>query len=470
MIDAKGLAFEEFGSLKLGDGRRECRARRMLHAVAKQPSGLVSEVFKDKAELQGAYDFLRNDAIRSQSLLDAIDGATAARCEGEEFVYVVVDGTSLTLTDRANRKPLGPIGASRYTTRGLKVVDAVAVGADGVMRGLLDVQIWARTTASKTKRSRHRTRRLRETEMRYWSRCVDASTAALATHAPDVQPWFVMDREADEAVLLRDLSESSVRFTIRAAQNRNVLHHGRETKLFGAVRSSKIRCARTLRIGRTPKRAARTARVEIRATRVTVRLPRYVAQPRNIEMNVVEVFERSARSDRVHWVLLTSMPVDTVADIDHVISSYATRWRIEEFHRAWKSGGCGVEDIQLQNAEGIRKWAIMLGTVATRTERLRQLSRTTPDAPATIEFTETELAALIVAKRRIKTRVEEVPDGIPTIRTAVRWVGDLGGFSGHYKGYEPGTKVLTRGLEDLAIWTAAFIALGKPQQQKAKKR
>ena len=143
----------------------------------------------------------------------------------------------------------------------------------------------------------------------------------------------------------------------------------------------------------------------------------------------------------------------------------------QEYHRAWKRGGCNVEDIQLRSAGGIRKWAIFLGAMAARAERLKHLSRTQPDAPATIELAEVEIRALLVAKRKIKTSVEEVPDGIPTIEKATLWIADLGGYAGHYtKGRRPGTTTISRGLERLAIWTDARISFEAEQELRAKKR
>ncbi|MBK8409364.1 MAG: hypothetical protein IPL19_15435 [Sandaracinaceae bacterium] len=67
--------------------------------------------------------------------------------------------------------------------------------------------------------------------------------------------------------------------------------------------------------------------------------------------------------------------------------------------------------------------------MAARTEHLKRLARTQPDEPATCELTEDEIQVLIFAKRRIKTSVELVPDGIPPIKTAVRWIADLGGWA-----------------------------------------
>ena len=101
------------------------------------------------------------------------------------------------------------------------------------------------------------------------------------------------------------------------------------------------------------------------------------------------------------------------------------------------------------------KWFTLLGTVASRAERIKQLSRAEPDALASIELTDVEIVALITAKRLIKTSVEKVPDGVPTLEVATRWIADLGGYAGHYKGYKPGATTIMRVLQELAIWTQA---------------
>src|SRR5690606_26023971 len=288
---------------------------------------------------------------------------------------------------------------------------------------------------------------------------------------PDVRPWFVMDREADEAALLLDLAKTDALFTIRAAQNRVIEFKGKRRKLLPTVRASKPLGTQLVTLPRTPKRPARVAKVEIRATRVTLMLPVYTGHDvrKELEVNVVELREVGRRKDRIHWVLLTSLPVGTLEDAVRIVRSYVVRWRIEEFHRTWKAGGCDAENIHLRGAEGIRKWAILLAAVAARTERLKQLARSQPDAPATVELTEDEITALIVAKRRIKTSVEEVPDETPSIRTAVRWIADLGGYAGHYKGYQPGSITISRGLVELARYTRALAAFRAHEEGKKKR-
>jgi len=49
----------------------------------------------------------------------------------------------------------------------------------------------------------------------------------------------------------------------------------------------------------------------------------------------------------VEWWLMTSLPIESVADIERVIDYYKTWWTIEVYFKVLKTG-CKVEDIQLE--------------------------------------------------------------------------------------------------------------------------
>src|SRR5262245_58975398 len=106
---AQDWAYEEFGHAELGDRRRTGRLVRMLATIAERPAGKVVEVFRSSAERQGAYDLLSNEAVLSGGLLASIQQATVARSTEHPFVHVIVDGTSLTLTDRRLAKDFGAV-------------------------------------------------------------------------------------------------------------------------------------------------------------------------------------------------------------------------------------------------------------------------------------------------------------------------------------------------------------------------
>ena len=98
---------------------------------------------------------------------------------------------------------------------------------------------------------------------------------------------------------------------------------------------------------------------------------------------------------------------------------------------------------------------------AARIERLRVLARTTPNEPALETFTQHEIDALILMKRRYAKRTERIPDPdeIPTIAPAVRWLADLNGYAGHKSSGRPGAVTLRRGLDFIILVAVALEAL-----------
>ncbi len=160
------------------------------------------------------------------------------------------------------------------------------------------------------------------------------------------------------------------------------------------------------------------------------------------------------------WLLFTNLPVDTYEQGREVVQGYAMRWRIEEVHRTWKAGGCDVESTQLRTAEAIIKWATLLFAVAIRVERLKHAARTEPRRAADTELTASEIQALVLLKRREKKRTESIPDAPLDIATAVRWMADLGGYTGNSSGGPPGVTVIRRGFVRVRNAADALEQLG----------
>jgi hypothetical protein len=459
---AREWAVEQLDSADFGDVRRQRRAALMLQRAAERPAGKLTDVFRSGAELQGAYDFIEGD-VSAKAITSAFAEASVRAVGDADWVYAVVDGTSLSLVDRTKTKGFGSIGKQVLPTRGLKVIDVLAVAQDGTPVGLLDLEWWARSPA--TSRSRHLRRRTGETETTHWVDVVGRTGELLREHAPGCAPWFVIDREGDCADILRAVAQPGQRFTVRATQNRSVvLANGGRRPLFKHLNKQPVLGAHVVNVPAGPNRRARLAVLDVRIADVVLELPDH-ATGRRTELPVRVVWARERRAPRggtrLDWMLLTSEKVDNLTSAIAIVKGYCHRWRVEDFHRTWKRGHCNVEDTQLHAMDRVIRWATMLAAVAIRVERLKHLARTQPDAPATIELSTLELEALREAKRQIKSRVETIPDGVPSIAQAVRWIADLGGYTGKSSGGPPGSTTIGRGLERLLIWTDAFACARK---------
>jgi hypothetical protein len=463
--EARAWAYEEFGHAELGDSRRTARLVRMAASLAERPGGKILDVFRSNAEQQGAYDFLSNEKIRSGDMLDAMGAATARRCADESWVHVVVDGTSLRLTDYRRTKGFGAVGSTNNGASGLKVVHAYAVSGEGVPMGMLNQQWWARPRRKKRTDCQHRP--LEDKETRHWVNAIGQAATALTDVGS--KAWFQIDREGDRFWTLKSLRDSGGWFTVRSTYAHRFVLAGptkRRRRLRDVASKGEFRGTIKLDLRERPNRHAREACVRVRTESIVVDTTEAFTEERmTLALNVVDVREVGTTprdEEPLHWRLLTNHPVVTDDDVDAILRGYAHRWKIEELHRVWKSGACRVEESQLRSAERVIKWAILTVVTAARIERLRMLARTKPDASAADEFTAYELRALILMKRQYAKRTETIPNDTPTMANAVRWLGELGGHAGRPSSGRPGAVTIRRGLEFITPVAIALELLKTP--------
>ena len=245
----------------------------MLRRAAERPAGRLSDVFTSSAERQAAYDFIESD-VRPEVLTNAFAEASLRTVGETKSVYVVLDGTSLSLVDRGKAKGFGSIGQRGFPTRGLKVIDALAVAGNGTPIGLLDLEWWARQ--AKSARSRFVRRRAGETETIHWVNAVHRVAERMREHAPECTPHFVIDREGDNAEILRAVAKPGQSFTVRATQDRPVLlGNGRRRPLRAHLKKRRILGAHVVDVPAGPSRRARRAVLEVRVAEIELELPNH---------------------------------------------------------------------------------------------------------------------------------------------------------------------------------------------------
>jgi hypothetical protein len=458
-------AQEEFGAALLGDVRRTRRVVQMAARAAASPSGRVSAVFEKFKEREGAYDFLESPQVRPEALAESVFAATAERATGLGYSYVVIDGSSLSLSDAKGTKGFGPVGTRTQRVQGLMVNSALAVAGDGTPLGLIDQTFWSRSpTLALTKAEqmvRNQGRSFEDKEPAEIVRSAERSIERLARKG--VRAWVVVDRVADNRDILLALSKANCVFTVRANYNRPLSEDGRlREDLAGQPCLGRYE----IEVGRTGNRAARRAVLELRAKAVELVFRSRPNKPtERLALTAVWLHEPSADKGALDWMLFTNAPVDSIERGRGIVEAYRTRWRIEEFHRTWKRGHCNVEDAQLRSEEAMVKWATVLAAVATRIERLKYSSRHQPDQPAITVLSSVEIEVLQHEQRQqlppAARRRKRVPIEAVTIREATCWIASLGGWMGEANG-PPGSITLARGLERLG-YMAQGVLLARAQ-------
>lgn len=456
-------ALAEFGHADIEDVRWRRRLVSMAGRAARGPAGRVTDTFRNDAERQGAYGLLESkEEVTPEAVRLALYEASARRSAGESFVYCAVDGTSLNLADHQGEK-FGPIGVRSKRGRGLKVMNAALMSPKGVMLGVSSQQYWVR---SERRRRKHRDKLPPEQkETGRWLDALAQTRQVMSVHAPKTRCWFQLDREGDAWPLLLDAGKEGHWYTIRSCRNRRVtLADGSRSTVNEAVAAQSVITRYQLEVKGSAHRKPRKANMEVRACTVTLKLrDKCTGKSFHHEVNVVQARERGTtpRGEKpIVWTLLTNHPIATKRDLTDVVLGYAMRWRIEELHRAWKSGACNVEQTQLRSTGAIIKWATILMAVAARVERIKQLSRQEPERPATDEFTPIEIkaAALLHFGKAGTTPLSN--GAVPTIAEVTFWIAKIGGYTGRASsGGPPGSVVLARGLADVRVAVQALKAL-----------
>lgn len=461
-MSAAAWAHEEFHGAELADPRWRRRLVSVAAQAARRPGGKVSEVFVKSAERQGAYGLLETDAVEASAVSAAMFEATAKRCATEAFVFCAVDGSSLALTDLGSTKGFGSVGARRMGARGLKVISALALSAQGVPLGLSGQVWWARSTQKATRHRRKR--KTEEKELRHWLEAMAQTRVVISAQAPGTRVWFQLDREGDAWPILEQADTGEQWFTIRGHHDRRVLlPSGEKTYLRALLATQPELCGYSLPVSAGPGRAARTANMRIRACTVTLdfrdrRTERHFAKTVNVLL-AREQGTTPAGEKPIEWLLLTNRPIDAEEQLHQIVVGYSLRWRIEDFHRTWKSGACRVEQSQLRTVPAAIKWATILAAVAIRIERIKLLSRTEPDRPATDEFSPAELRAITLLRFEHAANKHFSADIVPTLAQATLWLAQIGGYTGKSSGGPPGSVTLARGLKEVGTAVRALAAL-----------
>jgi hypothetical protein len=452
---------EEFGDSVLGDPRRVRRLVAVAAEASRRPAGQVTAVFDDDAEREGAFRLVGNPAVSSEEIGRAAHQACAARSAGEAFVFVPIDESSLNLTDRKREKGLGTIGARFVGAQGMQVMTAMAVARQGVPLGLCGQEFWVRKKRSTVRSVKHDRRKTEEKETQHWLTSMQQVREVYAEKAPGTIPWFQIDREGDAWPILLRAREANERLTIRASHDRRLETGDGRSHLWETMERQPCLGRFEIEVPSKPERKlskqrkakarqGRRATIEMRSASVTLSLlDERTAKRQPLKISAVLAREASPPNgeESIEWLLLTTAPVATFEEVSLVIFGYTQRWRIEDFHRAWKSGVCDVEDTQLRTRHRIICWATILASVAARTIRLTYLARHRAEIPATEEFSRAELDAILLASRRTR----HLRGTTPTLADAVHFLAKLGGYIGKASGGPPGPKILARGLQRIEV-------------------
>ncbi len=444
-FDTNTWAEETFGTCDLGDQRRTTRLVNVAQRIVNHPSGSFPNQMGTFAELKAAYRLFDTDAVTFKAIATPHWEQTRRRATGRTLV--ICDTTELDFGIRRNIKGLGATGNG--FGRGFLLHNALMVDADsGTILGVAGQTIHYRSTKKRRKKETSAQKLKRKRESEVWGRVIDD----VGKPADGVDYVFVCDRGADNFEVFCHLQQQRGGWVIRAkAKNRKLLTAEGESVTLGKF-LPRLESLGTyeLELRARPKQPARKAKIEVLTGSVWIPVPCHKSpwvkslDPEPIATNVVWVREVNAPEgvEAIEWILYTSLPVETFEDVWIVVEDYESRWLVEEYHKALKSG-CRVTARQLKEADRLEAAVALLSVVAVRLVQLKSLANREPDRPARSVVPLLWLQMLKAARKQLR----DVHD--LTVKQFYRELAKLGGFLGRKSDGSPGWITIWRGWEKL---------------------
>jgi hypothetical protein len=417
--------------------------------------------------------FLHNKRVTAEEIAETAATHTARAARGRH-VLAIHDTSALNFTKHVKSKQdFGKIGNGRdigLYVHPTIVVEAAAAGAIGVdhaggILGLAGISVYRRepaktsantsaNTSAKTVAPaaplRDRKRKIKDRESGRWLEGLAAASSVLA-QADTVT--LVGDRESDIYELFAESRPNNVHLLVRAQHNRALSEGGR---LFEEMAKRPHVAGPGIEIPAKRGRSARSAKVRIAFARLEIQRPGRVygakGLPKSIPVFAVRVEEIDPpRGEKpVMWLLLTTHPVECLADALQIVEWYRARWTVEQLFRTLKTQGFDIEESQIESFAVMRKLVVAALIASLRVLQLVHARNGDTGQKLTdaMEQADEPVVEALVEKLEGKTEKLKCPNPRGSLGRLSWVVARLGGWSGYVgKHHKPaGPKTIARGL------------------------
>jgi hypothetical protein len=449
-MDISGQVQTEFQYADFGDTRLTDRLVQIGDELGSSPAESIPIACENSASTKATYRFCDNESVGSAEIFASHKQAQRSRLQETDELLVVSDTTELVFPRHPSKEGLGDIGTSEMDLEGVKVHSTIGIDPQTHhMTGVIDQQPLIEDRQEGTTHDANGNDEPIPLETRH-KKWIRGDRRARAWLPEDVRPIFIHDRGADDFSLYAEIIEEmdNAGFVVRAQYNRQIrTPTGEQEKLFDWSSDLPEEGRTTIDIQQAGGRKARTAELSI-ATGTCDLLPTQAASDEAdpIPVNVVQVTEIEPSEDPMQWVLLTTASVEGLDEALTVIEYYRLRWRIEEWHKALKTG-CRIEERQLQTWERMDVLLGVYSVIAWKVLELRDLARENSSADPDVLLSDAERAVL-------EARFPELR-GESGKAYAVH-VAKLGGYLDRNSDPPPGWQAMWKGLQKLRLWAEGY--------------
>jgi len=481
-LESDVWAQNEFGGAPLNDKRLSKRLVEIADAKAKIPNRAFTGVAKgDWPAVKGYYRFIdypEDSGVNMANILAPHRERTIRRMMGQKVVLCIQDDCKLNFDNLNDCEGLGEIGSNQTSakTGGLNLHSTFTIASNGLPLGVLRGESSAPTNRDVNDKRKSHNIPIEEKKTFAWIQhhrdLVEVSKKMPNTHLIDI-----CDREADFFELFDEQRKNpSVDILIRAKQDRIIVNDlfirdgdekKEQVKLFETIRNAPIQSKINVCIPRQSerpkkskqearkKRRGRVATLTLRSMSVMLKPPKsYGNAAEPLEISIIHAKEENPPEgeEAIEWFLLTTIKLQSAADIEQCLRWYCLRWRIEDWHRVLKSG-CRIEDLANKKAERLINAISINMVIAWRLMLMTLLGREIPELPAEVFFSDIEIKVLhAYAKKR------KLPPPVK-VNEAVLIVANIGGYLGRKNDPPPGHQILWQGYMELQFMCLGYSLL-----------
>jgi len=201
-------------------------------------------------------------------------------------------------------------------------------------------------------------------------------------------------------------------------------------------------------------RKSRLVKQNIRTATLTIPPPVHKKHLPNITINAVFLEELNSPegASPINWLLLTTLPVDTLEDATLVVKLYLSRWGIELFFKVLKSG-CKIEKLRFEKANRLLPCIAMFMIVAWRVMYATYLGRECPNAPCSLLYDDDEWRSVFAVVTK-----SQPPEEPPNLSDFTKMVASLGGYRGRKSDGSPGIQAMWIGIQAMHRMAAGWSA------------
>jgi hypothetical protein len=461
----RGSVVPEYSGAALGDERRTRRLQAIARRLEDDPRTAFPNSLQSTAELEGFYRLVNNLAFGARDILEPHRQRTLERASKAGAVLVVHDTTAAEFSGRTPRRGLGVTTEGKH---GFLAHVALVVSAteSTIPLGVLGLDTFTRTGEKwrEAKKTRSKVRDDPGRESLRWWRAVQAVELARQGRFEAIH---IMDAEADFYELLCQMHDQGTRFVVRVGQQKRTVKDGDDDVSLREIADRLEPMARReveltsrqyaerrpkSQLKKHPPRDARRANLAIASTTLELKQTKYSAiEGGSVRLNLVRIWEPNPPkgAPAVEWLLLTSEPATTRAELIAIVDMYRARWIIEEFFKALKTG-CSLEQRQLDSYNALQRMLALFVPIAYRLLLLRGMERRRCNASPATAFSVVELR---IMRSHDATR-EMTP--MKTLADAMLYLARMGG---HLKSNgPPGWQTLARGYQELSARCAGWEA------------